>query len=52
MKVLKFSAVILSLAQIVSLSYFLSRYQTDNFPFFVFLLLVPSINIIFAFIKK
>ena len=45
MKNLSLVAAFLSLAQIAFVIYFLVSYPTDNLPLFVFLLVVPAVNL-------
>lgn len=52
MKILKYIAIILSIAQIGYLGYFLMDNSTDNLPFFIFLIIVPIINLIALIFKK
>lgn len=51
-KIITAIAVLLNLAQIGFVIYFLMMYTTDNFPLFVFLLIVPLANLITIFLKK
>ena len=51
--IVKLIAIILSLAQIVFIIYFLFMYSTDNATLFIFLLIVPLVNIfVIIFINK
>lgn len=52
MKILKYIAIILSLAQIAYLAYFLTDNSTDNLPLFIFLIVVPIINISALIFRK
>lgn len=45
------AASLLSLAQIAFVIFFLVNYSTDNLPLFVFLLVVPIINLSVIFHK-
>jgi len=45
MKFLKPLVIILNIAQITFIVYFLSVYSTDNSPLFVFLFVVPAVNL-------
>lgn len=44
-KIIKAIAVLLSIAQVGFMAYFLIVYTTDNLPLFIFLIIVPLVNI-------
>ncbi len=51
-KITVVSAILLSLAQIGFVVYFLMMNTTDNMPLFVFLVVVPAINILAIILKR
>lgn len=51
-KITAIAAVLLNIAQVGFVVYFLAMYTTDNFPLFMFLFIVPLVNIFAIFFKK
>jgi hypothetical protein len=52
MKILKLTAIFLSVAQIGFVIYFLGTNTTDNMPLFIFLFLVPLANMLVIIFNK
>jgi hypothetical protein len=50
-KIIMAIAILLSLAQIGFVVYFLILYTTDNMPLFIFLFIVPLVNILAIILK-
>lgn len=51
-KILSLIAILLSVAQVGFVVYFLAVYTTDNVPLFIFLFFVPLVNIIAVILNK